>query len=110
MTTDEMRRMSKVASETFSVSTRISFGASQNDPVYCALAVSTFGRRRHGFERITQMRHILLFTVLAALTTALPASAKQYEATRTGDVIQLSDTTRHMVVSVNPAIGNMITE
>ena len=57
-----------------------------------------------------QMRHILVFAVSMAMATALPSSAKQYEAGQTGDVIQLRDTTRHMVVSVVPSIGNMVTE
>ena len=63
------------------------------------------------FERIMQMRHISVFAVMMAVAVALPASAaKQYEASQTGDIIQLKDTTRHMVVSVVPSIGNMVTE
>ena len=57
-----------------------------------------------------RIRHIWLFAVLMAMATAQPSSAKQYEASQAGGVIQLRDTARRMVVSVIPSIGNMVTE
>ena len=56
------------------------------------------------------MRRIWVFAVLMAMATALPSSAKQYEVSQAGGVIQLRDTARQMVVSVIPSIGNMVTE
>jgi aldose 1-epimerase len=37
-------------------------------------------------------------------------SAKQYDARRAGDVIRLEDTSRRMVVSVVPSMGNIVSE
>jgi aldose 1-epimerase len=50
--------------------------------------------------------------LLAALALATPGAAwaRQYEASRTGDTIRLEDTSRRMVVSVIPSIGNIVSE
>ncbi|MGD1070993.1 MAG: aldose 1-epimerase [Bryobacteraceae bacterium] len=57
-----------------------------------------------------QIRQVVTIAVLMALATVRPSSAKQYEARHEGDVIQLRDTSRQMVVSVVPSMGNIVSE
>jgi aldose 1-epimerase len=45
-----------------------------------------------------------------AMATTLPASAQQYAARHTGDVVQLEDTKNQTVVSIIPSVGNIAFE
>jgi len=56
------------------------------------------------------MRHVVVFATLIGVAAPWPMSAKQYDARRAGDVIRLEDTSRRMVVSVVPSMGNIVSE
>ena len=50
----------------------------------------------------------LTLAVVGTAALALPASAQQYSARRDGDVVQLMDAKAQTVVSILPAVGNIV--
>src|SRR5439155_16121548 len=61
----------------------------------------------------SMMRHTLKYLVVlvtVALAVATPASAQQYSARQTGDIVQLSDAKTDTKVSIVPSVGNIAFE
>jgi len=59
------------------------------------------------------MRHTLkclVVLVTVALAVATPASAQQYSARQTGDIVQLNDAKTDTKVSIVPSVGNIVFE
>jgi aldose 1-epimerase len=57
-----------------------------------------------------RMKHILVLAGLLAAVAARPAEAQQYDARRTGDIVQLEDKKHQTVVSIVTSIGMMAYE
>jgi aldose 1-epimerase len=51
-----------------------------------------------------------LVALALSAVTAIPVSAQQYSARRSGDVVQLEDAKHHTVVSIIPSVGNIAFE
>jgi aldose 1-epimerase len=56
------------------------------------------------------MKHTVVLMALLAMAAARLAPAQQYQARRAGDVIQLLEPGRQIVVSIVPSIGNIVSE
>ena len=56
------------------------------------------------------MRARLVVSAIVALALAVPSTAAQYAARRTGDVVRLEDTGTRTVVSILPSFGNVTFE
>ena len=56
------------------------------------------------------MKHTVVLMALLAMAAARLAPAQQYQARRAGDVIQLLEPVRQIVVSIVPSIGNIVSE
>jgi aldose 1-epimerase len=55
-------------------------------------------------------RNTFVLAAAISIATSLPASAQQYTARHTGDVVQLEDTKNQTVVSIIPSVGNIAFE
>src|SRR6476619_5156259 len=69
-----------------------------------------FGNMLHGQvaeEDMRLQRYAFTFSVLASLTSSLTATAQQYAARRTDEIVSLEDTRNQTTVSILPAVGNV---